>query len=765
LEAAFTFLFKYQPLIFERGTFALGATRSMRMVVLVAAGVAIYALLTYRSLAAVRGRRRSMLMGLRVAMLAVALFALLQPMLLLKVSVPQQNFVGVLVDDSRSMQIPDENDDPRGDFVRDQVGRTDGPMLTALAKRFNIRMIRFSTSAERLQSSGDLRFEGTGTRVGEALDRARDELGGLPVAGVVMLTDGADTTDATIDQPIAGLKAQGIPVFTVGVGRERLTRDVQVSRAETPRRVLKGSSLVVDVVVTQTGYAGAKVPLVVEDAGRVVSTEDITLPDDGESATMKVRFKASEVGPRVFRFHIPGQANEEVVQNNARETLIEVINRRESILYLEGEPRPEPKFLRQSTDADDNLRVALLQRTALATSEMPEKYLRLGLENDQELRSGFPATREELFAYRAIILGTVEASAFTPEQQRMLEDFVDVRGGSLLALGGPLSFAEGGWGGTPLANALPFTLERGVRRPTYPPTALVVRPTPAGANHPATQITDKAADAVAKWRDLPQLTSVNAVGAVKPGATVLLTGLDEKSHEQPVLAYQRYGRGKTLALPVQDLWLWRMHSKMALDDPTHTNLVQRLVRWLVDGVPDRVMVTAAPERVQKGEPVVITVDVFDPEYKGINDGQVTAHVTSPSGRVEDVPMDWTVERDGEYAARFTPSEDGVHKITVGGSRAGKDLGRGNASLRVAPSDAEYFDAAMRRPLLQRIAEDTGGRFYTAADTSGLVDAITYSGRGITVVEKKELWDMPIALIVLLGLMGGEWAYRRKYGLA
>ncbi len=129
-------------------------------------------------------------------------------------------------------------------------------------------------------------------------------------------------------------------------------------------------------------------------------------------------------------------------------------------------------------------------------------------------------------------------------------------------------------------------------------------------------------------------------------------------------------------------------------------------------------------------------------------------------------MEWTVEHDGEYRARFTPSEDGLYKVSVGGTtRDGRDAGRGTTTLRVAPSDAEYFDAAMRAPLLQRIADETEGRFYRAKDVASLADAITYSGKGITVVEERELWDMPVILLLLLGLMGGEWLYRRSRGLA
>ncbi|HYN09352.1 MAG TPA: hypothetical protein VES67_18360 [Vicinamibacterales bacterium] len=766
LSSIFEFLFKHQRLVFEQGDFGFGATRFMSLAALVAGVAAVYVVWTYRRLAAVPRRDRAALVGMRIALVAIVLFALMQPMLRLKVAVPQENFVGILLDDSRSMQVADHNNGPRSGFIQEQLGRPDAPLLTELGKRFQLRVFRFSSSAERLQSTGDLKFEGTGTRMGEALDRARDELSGLPVAGLVLVSDGADNSETTLDEAIAGLKSQAMPVFSVGVGRERLTRDVQVTRVETPRRALKGSSLVIDVVVTQTGYAGTKVPLIVEDDGRMVSTQDITLPRDGEAETLHVRFKVSDIGPRTIRFRIPVQGQEEVAQNNQRDALIDVYNRREKILYLEGEPRPEAKFVRQATDEDDNLQVVLLQRTAEATVSVPDKYLRLGVDSGEELINGFPATREELFGYRGIILGSVEASAFTPDQQRMLEDFVDVRGGSLLALGGGRSFAEGGWAGTPLSDALPVVLDPGSRGPQYPPAELVVRQSRTGENHPATQITDKPEEAPAKWRDLPPLTSLNPVTEVKPGATVLLTGVPARGTEQVVLAFQRYGRGKSIVMPVQDTWMWRMHAKMDLKDQTHHTFWQRLVRWVVDGVPDRVMASVSPDRVQRGEPVTITAEVSDPEYKGINDGRITASVTSPSGKVENVPMEWTVEHDGEYRARFTPSEDGLHKVNVGGAaKDGRDVGKGAVNLRVAPSDAEYFDAAMRAPLLRRVAEETEGRFFRADETSRLVDAITFSGKGITVVEEKELWDMPIILMLLLGLMGGEWMFRRSRGLA
>jgi hypothetical protein len=252
-DTIFSFLFKYQKLVFEQGKFSFGASQRMWLTAAVLAAAALYALWTYRQVAALAARDRAVLLGIRVGLVLIILFGVLRPMLLLKVAVPQQNFVGILLDDSRSMQVADHNGQPRSSFTAQEFGRADSAMLTALGKRFNLRIFRFSSAAERLQNTDDLKFEGTATRLGDALDRARNELSGLPVAGLVLVSDGSDNAERTIDESIAGLKSQGMPVFAVGVGKDRLTRDVQVTRVETPRQALKGAALVLDVVVTQVG--------------------------------------------------------------------------------------------------------------------------------------------------------------------------------------------------------------------------------------------------------------------------------------------------------------------------------------------------------------------------------------------------------------------------------------------------------------------------------------------------------------------------------
>ena len=523
-----------------------------------------------------------MLAAIRLATLLLVLFCLFRPVLVVKAAVPQQNFLGVLVDDSRSMQIGDVNGQARSAFARQHFAAPDADVLKTLSSRFVIRSFRFSSTAQRLTSPNELSFGGAQTRIGAALDGARQELAGLPLAGLVVVTDGADTTDAELTDALLAMKAADVPVFTVGLGRESLTKDVQIDRVSTPSSALKGTSLMVDALVTQTGYAGETVTLDVEDEGRIVGSQEVKLPIDGEPAAVRVRFMASDSGPRVFRFRISPRPGELVTQNNQRESLVDVYDRTEKILYFEGEPRPELKFLHRAVDDDKNLQVVTLLRTA------DNKYYRLLLDTKEQLADAFPKTRDELFAYRGLILGSIEAGAFTGDQLRMISEFVERRGGGLLMLGGARSFSEGGYAGTPVADALPVQLDRVTRSlDTWSVSRVKVRPTRAGEGHALAQIAPTEAASLNRWNELPTLISVNTIKGLKPGATVLLTGTDEKRTTQPVLAFQRYGRGKALAFTVLDSWRWQMHASIPLEDMTHENYWRQLLRWLVDGVPVR----------------------------------------------------------------------------------------------------------------------------------------------------------------------------------
>src|SRR5688572_11714265 len=387
-ERVFRALFSHPLVVFQEGDFRFDVTTASLAATILIGVVVAAAVLTYRRVRVNEGRVRDrvILTSLRVAALAVVLFCLFRPTLVVRAAIAQQNVVALLLDDSRSMQIPDQGEMPRAEWVRQQFGAADGPLLKALSDRFLVRVFRFSSTAGRMREVGEMKFDGTQTKLGPALEGVREELAGLPVSGVVLVTDGADTTDTAIGDALLGLKAEKLPVFTVGVGSESLPRDIQIDRVSTPRTALKNASLLIDVIVRQTGLGGRTVTVDIEDEGRIVGSQKVQLPADGSPATARIRAIASEVGPRLFTFRVAPQEGELVTQNNVRQALINVRDEQERILYFEGEPRWEMKFLGRAVADDKNLLSVKLQRTA------DNKYMRIDGDPD-EVQGGFPKTR------------------------------------------------------------------------------------------------------------------------------------------------------------------------------------------------------------------------------------------------------------------------------------------------------------------------------------------------------------------------------------
>jgi uncharacterized membrane protein len=436
--------------------------------------------------------------------------------------------------------------------------------------------------------------------------------------------------------------------------------------------------------------------------------------------------------------------------------VIEVTDGPAKVLYIEGEPRFEVKFMRRAVENDPQLQLVVLQRTA------EDKFLRLGVDSASELVSGFPTTREELFTYRGLIIGSVEASFFTKDQLRLVADFVAERGGGLLMLGGRRAFTEGGYAHTPIADALPVELDEQGDTSFF--AEVKVTPTRAGLSHAALQLAANPDSSRQRWATLPVLSTFNRVTRLKPGATALLTGVGADAPSgQIVLASQRYGRGLALALPVQDTWIWQMHADIPLQDQTHETFWKQLLRWLVSDVPDQLTLTSAADHAALRQPMRLQADLRDAAYKPVNNGQVIAHILAPDGSSRALPMLWTAQGDGAYQVSFTPTLPGQHTVRVEAKQGAQSM-ESTLLLEAAEDDGEFFGAQMRAPLLKRIAEETGGRFYTMATVDRLPEEIRYAGQGITQVEQKDLWDMPIVFLLIIGFVGAEWGYRRRRGL-
>ena len=162
---------------------------------------------------------------------------------------------------------------------------------------------------------------------------------------------------------------------------------------------------------------------------------------------------------------------------------------------------------------------------------------------------------------------------------------------------------------------------------------------------------------------------------------------------------------------------------------------------------------------------MLRAEVVDSAFQRLNDATVVAHVVNADGQRRDVPMEWTVDRDGEYQATFTPDGAGTHSIEVRATSREGVTASESSFVRVAELNDEFVDAEMRASLLRRLADETGGRYYTPSDTRSLAADVALSPRGVTVVNEMDLWDMPINFLLLVALLSAEWGFRKLRGLA
>ena len=759
MEAVLTFLFKYPSRVWERGELVWSPAAPAWGIVLLALSALGVTVWGYRRVQGLSSSHRLILGTLRAAALLIVVACLLRPTLVVASAVPQRNVLAVLLDDSRSMALRDGGVESRAAAV-ERVFADSSALVRSLADRFALRFYRFASDVRPAASAAGLRTLGTRTDVAGALDGARQELAGTPLAGIIVVTDGADNAGRELDPALLSLRARRVPVYTIGAGLERFPRDVAIEGIALPARPLVGANLLVDVSLRLRGVAGETLTLTAEADGRLVATETFTLPSGEE--TMRARLRLSDLLPGTHRITVraPALPRETVAENNEAHGVVQVRAGPDRILYVEGEPRSELGFIRRAIATDSALQLVVLLRSA------DKKFLRLGVRDSLELAGGFPTSREELFAYRGLMLGSIEASFFTPDQLRMLAEFVSQRGGGLLALGGRAALAEGGYRGTSLAEVLPIALDRTPREIEAPALEVSVRPTLAGFADPSLQLALTDSQSVHKWDSLPPLTVVNALGSLRPGATALLTGrAGGQGTDLPMLSMQRFGRGTASVFAPQDSWLWKMHANIPVEDLTHVTLWRQLARSLTEESPERVEIAALPARVAPGEPVELRARVVDAQFIDVNDASVVAHVTTPSGRMTDVPLEWALAENGAYSGRFVAEEAGVYAIGAD-ARRGTDTSRAvSAALLADDQGADVEQAELRASLLRRISKETGGRYYPLADAARLAEDVQYTEAGVTVRDSLDLWDMPSVFIVLVLLLGAEWALRRSRGLA
>jgi uncharacterized membrane protein len=768
LEQVVSFLFKYNAALFSKSQFGFGLRPPVMIIIALAvlAGALLYFLYATPRLA-LPPRWRAALIGIRLALLAVIVLCIMRPVIVVPSVLPQSSYVAVMMDDSSSMKLAGDGSVSRLDAVK-QLMSGGSRFYGALSDKFKLREFKFTASAERINDAAELRGEGEQTNLAGSIDQTTREAAGLPLSGIIVISDGASnvTTNgdgdpaASLAVTLGGLRARGVPIYAIGVGQTRLEDDVELTRATAPRRVLAGSMVTAELLLRAGARKSVKIELAEDN--RLLRSQDVGVLGDATTVA-RVSFTPSSPGLHRYKFTAVPSADEPVQDNNSQELLIDVEDGRPKILYIEGEPRWEYGKLRDAVAEEKNVILVSVLRSA------DGKFYRQGVENAEELAGGFPKSEEDLFKYDAVMIGSLEATFFTFDQLKAIEQFVSRRGGALLALGGAKSLNAGGYGATPLADLLPIYLNGAAVAGEL--EEFKAAPADRGRDHPAARLAEQPEANAKAWEQMPALTLPEVITDTKPGATVILEARSarDKNRVAPLLVEERYGRGKTFALLASDTWRWRM--MLESKNVSFETFWRNLFRYLVDGVRRPVEASAERSFYGTGDAVRIRAEVADEKFIPVNDAQVTARVTTPSGRSVDVGLKQTVEGGFEgYAAAFRPEEDGLYRVEItakrpGSKTVGAALAPGHASFLVGPVNREAWNAAQNRELLERVASETGGKYYTIDRADRLIEDITHREGAGSIRETKDLWDMPINFLLVLGLASGEWFIRKRKGLA
>ncbi len=749
----FEFFFKYKPIVYEKGRLAFQLVGSPAWFILFIIAAAAGAYYAYRNVA--RDKYSIGLVVLRAVTFSVLAFIFLRPVLNISTVLPQESYVAVVIDNSESMKIKDDGQVSRSEQLQKQLETTN--FFKRLSDKFKVRMYRFDRDAERIEHMGRMNYSGKRTRFESATDLLYQELGTVPLSGVVLITDGVDNASKQWTESLSRLEARHIPFYTVGVGSENITRDAEIVKVAAPRETLKESTAVVDVSYRSHGFSGRKATLYVRENGVLLKSEEVVLPADGEIAEKSIDLPVKNEGTRLFSFALQAQ-DDRIPENNTLDALVEIKNDHPQILYIEGEPRWEFKFLRRAIQDDPNIRLVTLLRSS------QNKFYRQGIDKEEMLAEGFPKKREELFQYKGLIFGSIESTFFTQDQLKMVVDFVSNRGAGFLMMGGRNSFVGGRYQNSPIADILPIQMSQEDRTPIIGRLKLAV--TDYGRTHPLMKLSPDANANIKQWSELPPLNDFNKTLEAKVGGIVLARGqTEQKGSSEPILlAYQRYGRGRTMAFTSGSSWRWQM--EMDHEDMTYELFWKQVLRWLVNTSPDPVMISSDKDTYLPGEAIRLYAEVSNKTFDRMNNAKVIAKVTNPDGVTESLALDWNGAQEGVYQTELNAGEKpGIYRVEIDAAQGSENLGTNRTAFQVQDRPVEYYNALLDTRFLQSVASATGGRYYPLSKIGDVPDDAVYVAGETSFVEQKELWDVPFLFMLLCVTLAGEWFWRKRKGLA
>lgn len=730
------------------------------LALLVAIGIGGVAFLSYRRpLVPLTTLQRSILIALRgLALAAVAIFVC-RPVMLLPAPPSGDIVVPVLVDGSRSMAIADADGESRINRAREVVQKT---LSTGLNGYASVDVFAFGDSLTATTADA-LTAGARRTDLDRAIAAARDKYRGRAVPAIVVLSDGGDTEQSSREQEGAR-QAAGPPIYAIGVGAPEGLPDREVTGITAGEPRLDQTSIDLYVAVVTRGFGKAPFTVRLLSDGQTIDSHKVVPLANGSPINETFTVSPNPLNPTVYTAEITPEQGEAITENNSRSVLVSPAGRKRRVLMIAGAPGFELSFLVRALGMDPGLEVDSIVRKGKNEEAANTFLVQAGGGRASSLLSGFPATREALFGYDALVIENVEGDFFTRAQLSMASDFVAERGGGLLVLGAR-SFEQRGLIGTPLEAALPVELNdrRGAVRGTpteeapAPQNRLVL--TSEGESHPVMRIGPSTESTRKLWNAFPSLASSASVGGPRPGATVLAVTSTPSGVVLPVVAVQRFGRGRSMVFAGEASWRWKMLQPST--DRSYEFFWRQALRWLATDAPDAVSLTL-PAEIEPGDPMTVELEARDRAFAPVSDASVAATVIAPGGQEQPLPL--RPAGKGKFVASETMENAGLYRVHAEAKRGAVSLGATDRWFYVGGSDREFADPRLNEGLLRRLARESGGKYVRSADAAQIVSALRSSAPRTTEPERRDLWHEPWAFALVIGLLAAEWILRRRWGL-
>jgi hypothetical protein len=630
-------------------------------------------------------------------------------------------------------------------------------LLERLQEHCDVSVYRFGDSLQRINletaQSGvkGLIAADTGTALGSAIAEAVERHAGQPLAGIVLFTDGA--VNKGLDPVEAARRAgkAGAPVFPVGLGVAE-TQDIVVRQITAQEVAYVGDEMHVRVQIESPGYAARQAEVVLKLANEVLARQKVTL--NGSLQVEELRLTPKQTGSFVLEAGIAPFEDESNKDNNTAQHFLRVTDERVKVLYVEGSPRWEYRYLRQVL-----LRDARLDVKFIMTEGDPE----LPKSSDRYLAE-FPQDPAEAYKFDMVILGDVNPEKWTPGQLERIEELVRKRGASFLMIAGHF-YAPRGYAGTPVEKILPVELNTGAWM-LVPPT-LKMRLTPEGERSAIMRLEEDSGVNLSIWSLVSPMYELPRLGNAKNGATVLATVSlplltpEERGKTYPLLAWQRYGTGKDMYVGTDQLWRLRFKRGDRYHARFWSQAIQVLTFSRLLGENKRICIETDQQEYQLGTRVQLTVNAHNEMFEPLKDPQLNleAQEQAKGVRTKTVTLQAVPDTPGVYRGYYQPAEAGVIAFSAQGALQ-KDSNIVEVSVVNKPLELQQTE--VQTGLLQQMAVQSGGRCFSVRDLPALPEWLSgeeLSGR----VRNERKLALPLFLAVLL-CAGLEWFFRRRNDL-